>query len=122
MPIRGILLGLGLAFVALGWWRVLQRRGRATGTVTARPRSRSRLEAGSTEVTFEVDGTVYTFRPSIVTSADAGKLDVGTKVPVAYDPSDPASADLAESWRMYGMPAIVTALYLALAWYVFFGS
>jgi hypothetical protein len=113
---------LALLYVALGWWRVLRRRGRATGTVTARPRAGSRLKSGATEVTFEVGGTAHTFRPSIVTSGDAGKLDVGAKVPVAYDPSDPASADLAEPWRLYGMPVIVSVLYLALAWYVLFGS
>ena len=44
MPLRGIVLGLGLAFVALGWWRVLRRLGR------------------------EVDGKAYRFNPSVVTS------------------------------------------------------
>jgi len=38
MPLRGIIAGLGSAFVALGWWRAFQRRARATGTVTRRPR------------------------------------------------------------------------------------
>jgi hypothetical protein len=122
MSIRGIVLGLGLAFVALGWWRVFQRRGRATGTVTARPRPGSRLKSGATEVTFEVGGKAYTFRPSVGTSLDAGSLEMGARVTVAYDPGDPASADLAEPWRMYSMPVIVTALYLAVAWYAFFGA
>ena len=36
MPIRGILLGLGLAFIALGRRRALQRRGRPTAPVIAR--------------------------------------------------------------------------------------
>lgn len=54
MPIRGIVLGLRVVFVALGWWRLLQRRGRATGTVTARPPRASRIETASTEVTLQV--------------------------------------------------------------------
>jgi Protein of unknown function (DUF3592) len=114
MPIRGIVLGLGLAFVALGWWRVLQRRGRATGTVTARPPRASRIRTASTGVTFQVGRTSYTFHPSVITNFDVGKLEVGAKVPVAYDPDDPQSADLAEPWRLYAGPVIATLLYAAV--------
>jgi hypothetical protein len=78
MPIRGIVLGLGLAFVALGWWRVLQRRGRATGTVTARPPRASRVRTA--EVTFQVGRQSYTFHPSVITSFDTGRLEVGAKL------------------------------------------
>jgi hypothetical protein len=94
MPICGIVVGLGLTVVVFGWWRVLQRRGRATGTVTARPPRRSRIATASTEVTFEVDGKPVTFTPSVITSLDAGELALGPKVPVAYDPADPTSADV----------------------------
>jgi len=121
MPIRGIVLGLGLAFVALGWWRVLQRRGRATGTVTSRPPRHSRIKTASTEITFTVAGKSYTFHPSVVTSFDVGKLAVGAQVPVAYDEHDPSSADLGEPWRMYAMPVIVTVLYAVFAYYAYLG-
>jgi hypothetical protein len=111
MPLRGIVLGLGLAFVALGWWRVLQRRGRATGTVTARPPRPGRIGTASTEITFHVEGTAYTFQPSLLTSLDGSRLALGATVPVAYDPADPRSADLADPWRRYAGPVIATALY-----------
>lgn len=119
MRVRGIVLGLGLAFVALAWWRVLQRRGRATGTVTARPPRSSRIQTASTAVTFQVDGRSYTFHPSVITSLDVGKLELGATVPVAYDPDDPDSADLAEPWRMYAGPAIATALYATVLYFAF---
>lgn len=119
MPVRGIVLGLGLMFVALGWWRVVQRRGRATGTVTARPPRASQIDTAATEVTFTVDGKSYTFSPSVITNFDVGKLAKGARVTVAYDPNDPTSADLAESWRLYAGPVIVTVLYLAFAYYAF---
>lgn len=119
MPIRGIVLGLGLAFVALGWWRVLQRRGRATGTVTARPPRASRVRTASTEVTFQVGRQSYTFHPSVITSFDTGRLEVGAKVSVAYDPDDPTSADFAEPWRLYSGPVIATLLYGAVLYYAF---
>ena len=123
MPIRGIVLGLGLMFVVLAWWRVLQRRGRATGTVTRRPAPESRSKTSeSSEITFTVGGQSYTFRPTVVTSLDAGKLEVGARVPVAYDPGEPASADIAEPWRMYSGPVIATVLYLAFAYYAFLGG
>ena len=122
MPIRGIVLGLGLLFVVLAWWRVLQRRGRATGTVTKRPPRHSRTSTESTEITFTVGGKPYTFRPTVVTNFDAGKLAVGAQVAVAYDPSDPSSADIAETWRMYSGPVIATVLYLAFAYYAFLGG
>jgi len=38
---------------------------------------------------------------------------VGVKVAVAYDPNDPTSADLAEPWRQYSGPVLVTLIYLA---------
>ena len=118
MPLRGIVLGLGLAFVGLLWWRVVQRRGRATGTVTRRP-PREHEPGMAAEVTFAVDGREFRFSPSVVTNFDVGKLTVGTKVAVAYDPSDPGSADLAEPWRLYSGPAIAALLYLATLYYLF---
>jgi hypothetical protein len=118
MSLRGIVLGLGLAFVALLWWRVLRRRSRATGTVTRRP-PREHEPGMSTEVTFEVDGREFRFSPSVVTNFDVGKLTVGSKVAVAYDPNDPASADLAEPWRLYSGPVIATLLYLVALYYLF---
>ncbi len=121
MPLRGIVLGLGLMFVALCWWRVLQRRGRATGTVTRRPLRHSDSAVSSTEITFTVGGQSYTFHPSVVTNFDVGKLAVGARVPVVYDPSDPSSADLAEAWRMYAGPVIATVLYAAFAGFAFLG-
>jgi hypothetical protein len=51
-----------------------------------------------------------------------GKLAVGAQVRVAYDESDPSSADLAEPWRMYSGPVIATALYAAFAYFAFFGG
>lgn len=123
MPIRGIVLGLGLMFVVLAWWRVLQRRARATGTVTRRPLPHERSQtSASTEITFSIRGQSYTFRPTVVTNFDAGRLEVGAKVAVAYDPSDPSSADIAETWRMYSGPVIATVLYLAFAYYAFLGG
>jgi len=112
MPARGIVLGLGCAFVALVWWRVLQRRGRATGTGTARPPRSSRSQTASTEVTFRVV-------PSVITSLDVGKLEIGAKVPVADDPDDPDSADLAEPWCLYAGPTIATLLYAVALFYAF---
>jgi hypothetical protein len=84
MPLRGIIAGLGLAFVALGWWRVLQRRAWATGTVTRRLR-REHDHTGTEpiEITFEVEGREFRFHPSVVTNFDVGKLAVGVKVAVA---------------------------------------
>jgi hypothetical protein len=122
MPLRGIVLGLGLMFVAVLWWRVRQRRGRATGTVTRRPRRHAESGTSSTDITLEVGGRTYTFHPSVVTSFDVGKLDVGARVPVAYDESDPSSADLGEPWRMYAGPVIVTVLYGAFVYLAFFGG
>ena len=119
MPVRGIVLGLGLAFVALCWWRVLQRRGRATGTVTARSPRSSRIGTASTDITFQADGRSYAFHPSLITTLDVGKLEVGAKVAVAYDPDDPANADLAEPWRLYAGPAIATALCAAVLYFAF---
>ena len=119
MPVRGIVLGLGLAFVALLWWRVLQRRGRATGTVTGRAPRAHHVETASTAITFEVGGRAYTFQPSVITSFDVGRLELGAKVPVAYDPDDPDSADLAEPWRLYAGPAIATLLYAVVLYYAF---
>src|SRR5262245_40926908 len=112
MPLRGIVLGL--AFVALGWWRILQRRGRATGTVTARPPRRTRIGTAATEITFQVKGKSFTFQPSVITNLDVGRLEIGATVPVAYGPADPTSADLAEPWRLYTPPVLVTALYAVL--------
>ena len=119
MPIRGIVLGLGLAFLALGWWRVLQRRGRATGTMTARPPRASRIGTASTEITFQVGGRSHTFQPSVITNFDVGRLEIGAKVEVAYDPDDPESADFAEPWRLYSGPVIATLLYTAVLCYAF---
>jgi len=120
MPLRGIIAGLGLAFVALGWWRVLQRRARVTGTVTRRPRrEHDHTGTESTEITFEVEGREFRFHPSVVTNFDVGKLAVGVKVAVAYDPNDPTSADLAEPWRQYSGPVLVTLIYLAALYYLF---
>ncbi len=121
MPIRWILLGLGLAFVALGWWRVLQRRGRATGTVTIAPQHRSRGRASRTEIAFTVAGRSSTFHPSVVTSFDVGRLDVGVEVPVAYDESDPSSADIAAPWRMYWRQVMKTLVYAVCAYDLFPG-
>jgi hypothetical protein len=109
-------------FVALSWWRVFQRRGRATGTVTRRPRRDSDSTTSSTEVTFTVGGRSYSFHPSVVTNFDRGKLGVGAPVPVAYDESDPSSADIAEPWRMYAGPVVVTVLFAAFAYFAFLGG
>lgn len=119
MPIRGIVLGLGLMFVVLGWWRVLQRRGRATGTVTARPPHASRIKMSSTAITFAVGRTSNTFNPSVITSLDAGRLEVRAKGTAAYDPNDPKNADIAEPWRMDAGPVIAAALYAVFAYYAF---
>jgi hypothetical protein len=120
MPLRGIVAGLGLAFVALGWWRVLQQRARATGTVTRRPRrEHDHTGTQSTEVTFEIEGREFRFSPSVVTNFDAGTLAIGAKVAVAYDPNDPTSADLAEPWRQYSGPVLVTLTYVAALYYLF---
>jgi hypothetical protein len=119
MPLRGIIAGLGLAFVTLGWWHVLQRRARAAGTVTARPPRREHVGMASTEITFQVDGRPITFQPSAITSFDVGKLELGAKVAVAYDPNDPTSADLAAPWRRYSGPVLVTLIYLAALYYLF---
>jgi hypothetical protein len=59
------------------------------------------------------------FHPSVITSLDVGKLAVGATVPIAYDPNDPKSADLAESWRLYAGPVIATLLYAAVLYYAF---
>jgi hypothetical protein len=119
MPIRGIVLGLGLAFVALLWWRALQRRGRATGTVTAGAPRAHHIKTASTAVTFDVAGRSYTFQPSVITNFDVGRLELGATVAVAYDPDDPTSADLAEPWRMYSGPVVATALYAAFLYFAF---
>ena len=119
MPLRGIVLGLGLAFVALLWWRVLQRKGRTTGTVTRRPpRDRRHESVSTTEITFEVEGREFRFNPSVVTNFDVGKLEIGTKVAVAFDPADPASADLAAPWRLYFGSVVATLLYLGALYYL----
>ena len=119
MPLRGVVAGLGLAFVTLGWWRVLQRRCRATGTVTRRPPRRDHIDTASTEITFEVEGRLIRFTPSVITNFDVGRLELGAKVRVAYDPADPANADLADPWRRYSGPVLVTLLYLAALYYLF---
>ena len=51
------------------------------------------------------------------TSFDLGRLEVGAKVAVAYDPDDPQSADLTESWRLYSGPVVATLLYAAVVYY-----
>lgn len=55
----------------------------------------------------------------LITSFDAGRLEVGAKVSVAYDPDDPESADCAEPWRLYAGPVIATVLYGAVLYYAF---
>ncbi len=118
MPLRGIVLGL--AFAALLGWRVRQGQGRATGTVTRRPRREPHRESVSTtEITFAVEGREFHFNPSVVTNFDVGRLEIGARVAVAYDPNDPAGADLAEPWRLYSGPVIATLLYLAAGYYLF---
>jgi hypothetical protein len=87
--------------------------------VTARPPRSSRIRTASTEITFQVGGRSYAFPPSLITSLDVGKLEVGAKVPVTYDRDDPENADLAEPWRRYAGPAIVTALYAAVLYFAF---
>ena len=66
-------------------------------------------------------GKAYTFHPSVVTSFDVRTLEMGAKIPVAYDESDPTSADIAEPWRMYAGPVVVTLLYAVFAYYAFLG-
>ena len=54
-----------------------------------------------------------------ITSFDLGRLEVGAKVAIAYDPDDPQSADLAEPWRLYSGPVVATLLYAAVVYYAF---
>ena len=93
--------------------------GRTTGTVTIAPQYRSRGRASSPEIAFTVAGRWYTFHPSVVTSFDVWKLGVGVQVPVAYDESDPSSADIAAPWRMYWRPVLKTLVYAVCAYYLF---
>jgi hypothetical protein len=87
--------------------------------VTARPPRAARIGPASTEITFQVEGKSFSFHPSVITSLDVGRLAIGAKVPVAYDPDDSTSADLAEPWRMYAPPVVATALYAVLLYIAF---
>jgi hypothetical protein len=124
MPLREIILIVGLMLVVYTWVRVFQRNGRATGTITKIAYTFGRLRTGrrshQPEITFKVGSQDYTFFPSVVTFLDRQEKKVGTQVPVAYNPTNPQDAEIAIPWRMYASPVILTVIYGVILYISFF--
>jgi hypothetical protein len=123
IPIKEIVLIVGLMLVIYTWLQTFQRKGRATGTITKIAYTFGRVSGGrrsrQPEIAFKVDGQEYTFFPSIVTFLDRQEKKVGSQVPVAYNPANPKDAEIAVPWRLYASPVILTALYGVFLWFSF---
>ncbi|WP_329407309.1 DUF3592 domain-containing protein [Nocardia vinacea] len=105
-PTRGALIagaiGIAIMLAAVVWgvlsMRALEGAARTDGTV---------LFAGSGDgrvVEFVVDGKRYTTRTT--THSVLHTYSTGERVPVAYDPKDPADAEVADLHSTYGGPLV----------------
>jgi hypothetical protein len=116
-----VLIAFGAVIVLWAWFQAFDRNGRAVGTIVRITRrcGPDGDDMAAPEIAFDVEGTKYTIQPSLVLPSEASRKSIGRKLCVAYNPDDPADADVASPARLYLPGAIVTALYSGyLYWYV----
>jgi uncharacterized protein DUF3592 len=108
-----LMLGLGLAFT-ISTASFQASAERTDGTVVAlTERTSTSSDGGSSTawyptVQYTVDGRSYSFESSTGTKPPA--YAEGDSVPVAYDPADPAVAQIASLWSAYLLPVIFGGL------------
>jgi hypothetical protein len=106
---------LGALLIAYAWLEVLDRRGRAVGTIIGIT-TRYGVEGDEItvpEVAFTVDDVPYSFLPTMSVAPEAKKRGIGVTVPVAYNPDNPDDADVVSPLGLY-LPTGVATLFYAL--------